>query len=401
MRRYLISLILIPCLTYGDSPEKQITAPSREYEFEQPAHYLAKGNACLCNPCKCNSPGYQVQGNACQCNPCPTRCCSSQARCCANFFGFADLLVWKAKEGGLDYAITAPTPVATSIPPLAPSIFPDLIDRGSHYDPGVRLGIGYGRDWDISLYWTYFSTRASRSTAATVGSPLYPVFFNTASGPQMLAANNGSARGKWKLCYDTADLEFGYSLPCGCFSLRPHLGMRAAWINQKVDAYYNNVTFTTNPTDAPANYSGINKNDFWGVGLRAGGDGRWSFSRGFSIFGKGAITLLGGEIEVNQKEYLTSTATYSETTFPAGTLRDFMRATRHTLSSALDITGGLGWSTCCGCCEIDLSLAWEFQLWFSQNQLLNVVDTGQNFRYVVQQGDLTLQGLTAEIAVRF
>ncbi|MBS0622562.1 MAG: hypothetical protein JSR80_06355 [Verrucomicrobia bacterium] len=390
MRRYLLCLMLIPYLACAYPGEARRAPKMEERKLERPKKFvwITKGEESFQEPCP--PPPAQTS-----CPPCPPPCYGT-------FFSFAELLIWQAKEQALDYAVSASAPSSTLQPPLAPDTFPSTLDDRSHYRPGFRVGIGYERDWDGSIYWTQFYSKANNSIAATASNgPVIPVLLNNSSFPDLLVVNGASADGTWKLNFNVVDFEMGYVLSCACFRFRPHLGVRGAWIDQRINVNYNRVTFGVTPLALPANYVSLNKNNFSGVGLRIGGDGAWNFCRCLSLFGQSGISLLSGTIDVIRREILTTAATYGSVLYPAGTERARTQVTRHQLMPALDLMGGIGWHIACGCLGVHLSCAWECQLWFAQNQMLNVIDITENFRYFNQRGNLTLQGLTAQAAITF
>ncbi|MBS0622561.1 MAG: hypothetical protein JSR80_06350 [Verrucomicrobia bacterium] len=310
---------------------------------------------------------------------------------CGTFFGFADLLVWEAREENLDYVEPY---LFGAQPPTAPSIFPSSIDTGARYSPGFRVGLGYARDWEILAYWTDFSSKAANDFS---GQPFVVLLLSNDNNP---VDANGTANARWKLKCDVVDVEFGYPLTWACFQFRPHLGVRGAWIDQKIDAFYTNVFF--NGLTFPAtDYASTTKNDFSGVGLRIGGDGSWNFWRGFSLFGKSGISLLYGQFEVRHREFLAAPVTSGGVTFPAGTERARMKLSPSQAAPAIDLTAGIGWDFCLCRFNVNVSVAWECQLWFTQNQMLQVLDDSGAISNNTLKGDLSLQGLTARLALGF
>ncbi|MBI3901239.1 MAG: hypothetical protein HY324_03695 [Chlamydiia bacterium] len=320
-----------------------------------------------------------------------------------SFFGFADVLVWEAKEEGLDYA--AYIPVTNSVV-TSESLFPHALDDKARYNVGFRVGFSYQcpcPNWDATLYWTYFhpSQKASFTVpphpadAATSTTRSVPVLFNPSASPALNTAN-----GEWKVLYDVVDLDVGYFFRAPSFQCRPHIGIRSAWINQKMDLNFNLNFQNGGASTSSANFISLNSNQFWGMGLRSGADATWHFWNDFSLFGKSGVSLLWGQYNVSRQEILTSALTVGGITYLPGTTRAITNVMRYQLATALDLIGGFGWHTTCYGLGLDLSLAWEFQLWFSQNQLLKVVGNN-NINYVNLQGDFSTQGLTAGIAVTF
>lgn len=362
-------------------------------EVEDALFYQIEGDLYDCFP-ECNENYFDREQGYCPPPPCAPS---------GLIFVFGDFLYWQAKEGGLDYVVAAPSD--SPQPPYAPDTFPSALDDHSHYNAGYRAALGYCRDWDTLVCWTRFhTTPKSLTTVTNQTSPLVPLFLNTASGPEITSLTGGYARGCWDLRFDVLDWEIGYAIPYGCLDFRPHVALRAAWIRQQMDLFYNNVTFVTDSATNPADYSSLNKNDFKGLGLRIGGDGNWNIWRCFSLFATSGFSLLSGTFDISRREVLESTVVYpatTGTTYSPGTERATTLATRHQLASALDLSCGLALSRQVGKLHVTLSAGWEGQIWFAQNQMLEIVDASQNFRYVNLKGNLTLQGLTARIGAAF
>jgi hypothetical protein len=75
--------------------------------------------------------------------------------------------------------------------------------------------------------------------------------------------------------------------------LRPHLGVRGAWIYQK------GKVEPSNNLEKPK--SPFFSNNCAGLGVRSGLDSLWSVGRNVSLFGDGALSLLAGYYNIDQK----------------------------------------------------------------------------------------------------
>lgn len=336
--------------------------------------------------------------------------------CSGNISVDAEFLYWNAHEEGLEYAALA-TFFGTQ-PPIAPSLEILTTDTGK-YKPGFRVGIGY-RDstccdsWDFRARYTWYYSSSSASTAisGTSATEIAPLFLNPASGPFLVFSNSPSSSSNWRLHFNTIDVEIGHETffgSCSAFIFRPHLGVRGAWLHQNLNVAYNNVEFSgvTSETGL-ANITTYNKNNFDGVGLRAGAGLNWFFCRQFSLFGEAAASLLWGQFKITEKSIYNNafTVTQGTTVIPiaAGTVRNTDTFTYRQIVPSIDLCGGIGWVDNCefGCFSgFDLALAWEFQVWFHQNQLHQVVDTGSNLRYTRMRGNLSLQGLVVRGGLAF
>ena len=130
----------------------------------------------------------------------------------------------------------------------------------------------------------------------------------------------------------------------------------------------------------------------WGIGLRAGIDTSWHFTRSFCLIADLAFTGLCEEFKTRRFDtnldlntnILSSSIDIKETQFSVEPVIEWML--------------GLKWETGLSCDEYHLALSagWEEQVWFGQNKFLrvpgNAVGTG---------GSLSLQGLTVDVRFDF
>jgi len=220
------------------------------------------------------------------------------------FFASIEPFVWKAHEDGLTPTITNTDGAA--VPSGASNYYDAKFDH-MHFkwDWGFHLGLGVNLahdEWDTLLNWTHYRTTASQETDCCENGPsattIYPQFFaqQPASTNDQPVVTNSNA--KWKLRLDMVDWELGRKFYTGRWlSLRPFMGLRGAWIRQKMDIDYSGGDVATDQF-----YDVDMKNHFWGVGPRIGLNTQWNFSKEFSFYGDGAISLLYGRFKVTQEE---------------------------------------------------------------------------------------------------
>ena len=92
-------------------------------------------------------------------------CCSCAPSCCGGAFISADLLYWRAFEGGLDdcFPIEA-VDYALSDGEIISRFRGKGKDPNFDWDPGFRVGAGYNFacGWDLAAFWTHFYSHSSR-----------------------------------------------------------------------------------------------------------------------------------------------------------------------------------------------------------------------------------------------
>lgn len=240
-------------------------------------------------------------------------------------FFTGEALYWKTVQEGLDYAVKADFDLSVSDAGGGTIFYDNNVRNGKahkpnfNYDWGFRIGLGYviPRDyWDVYVNWTRLHTKATDSvsvngninpneflelltTGSTSGSFVSTFWVaKLFSNPNLM--NKGKAR--WYLDLDMIDAELGRNFYVGEFlAVRPYIGLRNAWIDQKyaltfeAQDYFN---FPPNPDQLARRINVRMKNDFWGIGSKAGLNTEWSLGKGFCIYGKGAVSLLYGRFKV-------------------------------------------------------------------------------------------------------
>jgi len=322
-------------------------------------------------------------------NCCPPSCCDNN-NCCGDFWVEADALWFKADEDGLNYGSRITT---TAIPG---STTHDIRTRSvdPKWEAGFRIGVGYNLPcdcWDIAVYWTRFHHKNSRHhhfTPSTTDS--FAPAFGPVAGDFAVAISN--ARAHWKLHVDLLDVELGRDFCCSpCFTLRPFIGVRAAWIKQDFRPHY----FFTDATGVETSLSDVRlKSDFDGAGIRGGLDSEWKFGCGFSIYGCAAANVLYGE----QRTHFDSTSSLL-----TGTAIEHQRHNYKRCMAITDAAIGLRYKTCfwCDSMAVTFQLGYEHHYFWNKNRFENSItftgDADQSFN----RGDLCLHGVTFGARVDF
>jgi Legionella pneumophila major outer membrane protein precursor len=368
----------------------------------------------------------------------------------ADFFFQGSALYWQASESGLDYAMTWRNNIPTD------GASPDFGGKGTLHHPkfkwdwGFKLGTGYNMahdGWDLFLDWTRFHTQKQNahcgnncpgsSSSVTPFIPgdnpssvVYPLLFpanmipgptdtdsccNENIGPGYLACMD------WRVRLDMIDLELGREFFVSKWlTLRPHAGLRDAWINQRGSVHYqgNIISETT-----AADFAIALKNNFWGIGPRAGIDGQWGLCRGFSLYSELAASLLLGYFKISEFQTPSLAVPSGSPAGPiiaapttvaiAGSDQSFRE--KYTAARMVaDLALGVRYQTSFydDSYGLMLDIGWEQHMFFGQNQLTRLTrslspaafTTNQNnnaFTPVTNQGDLSTQGVTFTAKVDF
>ena len=159
------------------------------------------------------------------------------------WFISVDLLYWKARIGGTEYAYTDQDRIASlPIKGRKKSIEFD-------WDWGIRAGLGYNFDydgWDFRARCTWWETGGSNSVRAGLNSSVIPLrgssalttvpAVNQTVGEFIFATR---AKSMYNLDYQTVDVELGRDYyVSSTLSLRPFWGLKTAWIDQEQRTQY-------------------------------------------------------------------------------------------------------------------------------------------------------------------
>ncbi|MGE0197682.1 MAG: Lpg1974 family pore-forming outer membrane protein [Simkaniaceae bacterium] len=290
-----------------------------------------------------------------------------------NPFFTADFIYWTVRQDGMFYAVSG----GNAINPSKGSVYePDW-----SWDPGFKIGLGFNLphdDWDIFAQYTWIDSHAEDSVSKNPGTTtLLPYWVVNGSVIALI-----DAKARWDISYNDLTLEMARNSYLSQYlKLRVHVGFEAAWIYQDYKATLTDVNNFQNRLDL--------KQDFWGVGLRAGLDTSWQFTKNISFYGDLALATLWGQFDVDRKER-QSQGGLSNTTFNTG-------AKPHTLEPVIAIQAGLRWETWVDQDRLHflLQAGWEHQVWILHNEVI------KNLMEPDHGGDLILQGLTIRGRIDF
>lgn len=291
------------------------------------------------------------------------------------FSVFADFFYWHASEE---------TSSSWAYIPELPNITAPNVYFG--WSPGVRTGLKYELNdlVETQIYWTYFTTRSQESFTASPNQTVLPEFFN---GFTTLTPFT-SGKVNWQLTMNMIDLEVGHRFsPLNSLTVRPFIGVKGGSINQGVNSTWN---FQGELLEIlPIAYSAAEKlkNNFSGVGPSFGIDSKWKLYKNFSIRGDFSSAWLWGKWNIQDiysgpslsgLQLATTISTNTSNSLGSLMLRYFT---------------GIDW-TYEAKASVTLKVGYEMQYWMNQLRL-------PLFQQVPVHGDLTLQGGTCGILIKF
>ncbi|MBA3957845.1 MAG: hypothetical protein H0X51_05570 [Parachlamydiaceae bacterium] len=342
----------------------------------------------------------------------PTNCCGPVG----DLYFRADALILKACEDGLAYGTAVRTVSEGGSTPLGVAVDSRVKNVHPNYDVGFRLGFGYMLPcdcWGLAVNWMHFNTHSSshydRNFVSDVetGTSSYFVPAYGASIYNITDLNGIDAtEARWKLQLDVVDIELGRPFCLSeCITIRPHIGVRAAWIRQ---SYNIENTVHVQATDADVVLQDLHlKSNYQGIGLRGGLDTQWDLGCGMSLYGNAAIAVLYGNFDIKSRnEWFLVPG--SEDFFEPEQQDDFC-ACRAVTDAGL----GLRWKQnfCCDSVGLTLQLGWEHHYFFGQNQFEDFVALDDNVVFTpgvgeiknpqAHRGNLCVKGVTISARLDF
>lgn len=323
-----------------------------------------------------------------------------------------DPLLLQARENGLEFAVRT-----QNTGQLTGTTNDNFLSGRSKvkglefkWDWGVRVALGANLaydGWDAYATWTWFRTHANRNVTAASNQFLTPEFLNneagrvgTFTGPaSQLQGLLSNASSHWKLRYNALNLEVGREFFVSKWLvLKPHGGLTTAWIRQKDTLAYNGFVVGAVATPNPVSSASVfMKNNFWGIGLRFGLETQWGIGCGWSIFGDASASLLYGYFKVNHSE--SDVLVSGVVNNPLYTLANFYHVDRF----ITDFIAGLRYDYmfCDERYHLGFQVGWEHHMFFGQNQFPKFPASNFPGMIIANQGDLSLQGVSAQVRFDF
>ena len=277
--------------------------------------------------------------------------------CSWGLYVTGEALYWQALQGGLEYA-------------LLDTNTGDGINDGKDYttgnvwDWGSRVSLGYNAtcdDWDWVAIYTRFHT--SNDSLVSSGAALVQDI--------LMSINQYiNAFATWILRFDQIDLDVGRALYLGrCLAVRPHIGLRAIWVDDKQHVDYSGGINPVEDIDLECK--------FWGIGIKGGCGTNWGLCGGFSIYGDLSLAILQGYEDAHCSA------------FSAGALvtktKDFYRIGK----TNIDLMLGLQWDAIlCKTMHLGLNVGWDLHMYPDIWQWLHTAITP------TPSGDLVFNGVS-------
>ena len=283
-----------------------------------------------------------------------------------------DWLYWKATQEK-NCAILSDTSDATNT--VSSTIHPNY-----KFDSGFRVYLGYELPcncWELGVSYLYMPSKASTSAVAGT-SQLLATYSDGILIPQSRILTGSEYNYNWTLNFSQLDVDLARNINFGeCFSLRPHMGFRSIWFNQKLNA-------------SGVERGGIIavetfKEKSTGYGIEGGIGADWKLGCGFSIVGHFGGSVVYSKYHINEHLIITSNPT--DLVLPNEIGSDAFWTGTPTMEYFL----GLKYADClCDVCY-DIHIGWEQHIIFQANRI----------KFYGGDGNLSMQGLTLGLNVTF
>jgi len=324
----------------------------------------------------------QIQG-VCSDSPACGECespCSCEPVCNGRGFISADLLYWRAHQGGF---VCGCMPEDTnnfidSSGNVISTFRGHSKDLDFRWDPGFRLGTGYefgDQSWDAAVYWTHFHTHAYNHH------------------------HHEFHKFRWKLDYDVIDVLLGYKFCAESFTFRPFIGIRTALIDQRVKANSRMIeasaidisSFSSSSSFSAESFINSSSSDFFlseehnkdrfrGVGPLIGIEADWKFGCGFSLYACASVSTLYGHFNLRFDGF---------NTFLGGTHICYKKSRIDSCQISTDLMLGIRWQQClCNNIQLTYQFALEQHRYYDHNHLGGY-------------GDLCLDGVSFSAGLSF
>ncbi len=309
--------------------------------------------------------------------------------CCPPFWAhrtgvFGEYLLLRPRDAEVAYAV----PIDGAILPLPTN--PVQVGPVSVVDPdyssGFRVGGSWALDQSSSLVATYSYFQSQTSHDVSVGAPIVLRSLVTHPGTFNAGTNYLSASADLDVDFQLADLDYRAIWWLGeCSVVNWSVGARYAQLTQDFDSLFTGAGTLDQVATAV---------DFDGGGIRLGLDGeRHHATHGFLLYGKGALSLVGGEFPHSYFQGSDQDPEIVNTAWKAGRLVPI-----------LDLELGTGWQSPCG--RFRLTAGYVVSMWFNTLTTDSWIRSVQQNTFVgqadaISYDTLTFDGFNARAEYRF
>lgn len=262
-------------------------------------------------------------------------------------------------------------------------------------DPGFKVAIGLDLNydgWDTLLEYTWLRPKDTKSNDVTGTDKTLRRRDEPSYATRGLVTAFNTLKRTIRLSYNTINWELGRSyFVSPKLTLRPHFGLKGAWQTLRRSAHTSGITSTDFLNVSVVTGSSVShaKQDYWGIGIRAGLNTSWMFSRNWSMFGNMAFSPLWGRFKTTTEFFLdtvdTQTGFFTFDNTKVSDMKEVLRQVNYVMDMQLGIRWDYFFSN--NDYRLRLQAGWEEQVWIDFIQFYNATGVHPNHA-------LTFQGLT-------
>ena len=326
--------------------------------------------------------------------------------CGSNIYMTVDFLWWQSILGGTGYAYNG-TADGSAETPLGVSVDRGQLHRPDYgFSPGFKVGVGGHFDhdgWAVGAEFTYLpssgddtldacdmSSRGCDPALIISGSKTN---FNITTGDginEQFSIVEGYA--DWNQNFMALDVTLGRNFFISKYlTLNPHVGLKAAWITERIRYDFDPTPQTVDPRDGSVPLNVVIDSDVYkrqhvyGLGIRGGLDTMWHMTKSWAFYGDLSLTTFWAHFHVKNYDGVTETLEGEYTT---------KKLNYNVVSVIPVIETGFGLAYISWFSNnryrLQLQLGWENQIW-------------TEFNYFTQDGfgSLAMQGMTFQAGLTF
>jgi hypothetical protein len=344
---------------------------------------FAGGGGCADPGCTdCASGGCASRGLLGAAPDCATQGgCGVEACCCNglsyNFAVYGEFLYLRARDAEVAYAVEVNNAVA---PPAIPLPVQAIGVVDPDYEPAFRFGMIYALDCTSSIdvkYTMFESDGYHRTDLVTAGNEIQSLLTHPSTAQ---AAQGGLfADAQHDISFNLIDVDYRQVISKSCCHETTFLiGVRYGDMEQNLKSNLPILGNETVDTDI----------DFYGAGLRMGLEYQRHMSRGLSAYGKLHGSLLAGDWRADYDQGSNFDASVVDTAWQAGRI-----------TPVLDLEVGMGWTSCDGCWHF--AAGYTYSAWYNGLNTDEWVDSVRSNNYADMDSNITFDGLTSRVEMRF
>lgn len=269
------------------------------------------------------------------------------------------------------------------------------------WDPGFKASYGWAfahGDWDLNLQYTWFFSNADNWTHLDyVNSSDLESTFEMAAINDAILRSMGRGHANWGLHYQVGDLKFGRNYYVNrSIKMHPFVSIKGTWQKQNYDVFFDTILFTIKDEEVFFHYQMRQDHALWGIGMQAGLDTSWQFTKWFSLYGDISFAGMWIHYALGRKDIYHLMVEREGDPPLTQVIGGNVGTSLHVIKPVFEFEIGLRIQRYIYSNRFHLlaQAGWEAHIWPNQTLYINVAD--QYNRY-----DLTLHGLTARFRFDF